>query len=186
MELLSLDDARWYELCHRNWGDGKPLAPETPFVPDILRSLCSKPSEIEVWNDLYPWLCSEGTAWSASYAVVPYVLEFARAVDVSIRYDYLYFIGLVAQCECEEMGPSFKIKPYLKRSYEESLPIALSMIADLLLMEHNQTETRHMIATIAALKGHRRLAVLLENIDCVIAECSCGNSVYPQELLDAT
>ncbi|MEM7317078.1 MAG: hypothetical protein AAF497_28425 [Planctomycetota bacterium] len=184
MELLPLNDVRWKDLCHRDFSDGEPSdwVPDAPFVPDVLTKLVDRPESLDIWNDLWPWLCSEGTAWSAAFAVVPYAVEFARRVPPESRFDYLVFIGSVIQCSCPNSGPACELKPFLKASYLQALQLALPLIGETLSADHDQTETRYLLSAIAALKGHIRLANVLENIDCISAECACGESVYPDEL----
>lgn len=182
MNLLPLDDERWKNLAHRNWSHGKPSdwAPHAPFAPDVLAKLVASPESSELFSDLWPWLCSEGTAWPAAHAVVPYAVMLASRVPPEKRFEYLFFVGLVAHCTASE---SSGIEPFLKRDYDEALRLALSLVADTLSVKHNQTETRYLLSTIAALKGHYRLADVLENLDCVHGECSkCGELVWPSLL----
>ncbi len=48
------------------------------------------------------------------------------------------------------------------------------------------TNTRYLLAAVAALQGHSKLAKILQDMDCIRGECPrCGESVYPQELQDA-
>ncbi len=90
MDLLPLNDPRWLELDHRNWFQGKRSSwvPEAPFVPDELSKLRDNPADLGRFNDLWPWVCSEGTAWAAAYAVVPYAVEFAERLAPERRFDY--------------------------------------------------------------------------------------------------
>ena len=188
MDLLPLNDPRWNDLCHRDSPDGQPSdwAPGAQFVPGALEPLAQDPEQTRLWRDLWPCLCSEGTAWAASYAAVPYAIDFARRVAPANRFEYLLFVGLVAHCSCPDSGPSFQIKPYLKRDYEDALRLAIPLLAETLTLKHDQTETRYILSTIAALKGHPKLADVLENIDCICAECECGEMVYPEELQEVT
>lgn len=152
-------------------------------MPDVLAKLVEHPEETKVFHDLWPWLCSEGTAWAAAYAVVPYAVEFARRVPLATRFEYLYFVGLVAICSSPGDGEAFEIQPYLISDYEEALKQALPLIAETLTVDHDQTETRYILSTIAALKGHVKLADVLDHLDCVSGECeACGECVFPEEL----
>lgn len=185
MNLLPLNDPRWKELCHRNWSNGQPSAwaPDAPFVPNILAELVEHPAGTQLFSELWPWLCSEGTAWAASYATVPYAVDFARRVSPVQRLEYLLFVGLVAQCSCPQSGPSYEIKDYVAADYKEALQLAIPLLADTLPLAHDQTETRYILSAIAALKGHPKLADVLEHIDCIHGQCEqCGRSVYPDEL----
>lgn len=61
------------------------------------------------------------------------------------------------------------------------------LITETLVSQHDVTETRYLLAAVAALKAHRKLAAVLQNMDCVCGECpKCGESVYPDELQEAT
>ena len=185
MDLLPLDDPRWLELEHRNWSQGKrsPEAPDAPFIPNELSKLWDDPADRDRFNDLWPWVCSEGTAWAAAYAVVPYAVAFAERLAPERRFDYLYFVGLVAICSCPEGGGSFEIEPFLAGSYQHALTRALPLLAQTLQCQHDATETRYLLAVIAALKGHTALGEVLNNMDCVSGTCPrCGEEVYPQEL----
>lgn len=188
MTLLPLDDPRWKDLDHRGWTGGRPyeLDPNSPFAPAELAALMKTPNDLKRFQDLWPYLCSEGTAWAASYAAVPYAVEFARRVPPAERFEYLFFVGLVAHCSCPESGSSFEIKPYLAAEYETALRLALPLLGETLALNHDQTETRYILSTIAALKGHSKLAEVLENIDCICTECKCGETVYPDELQQVT
>jgi hypothetical protein len=187
--MLSLDDPRWKELNHRGWTAGARfhLDPDAPFVPDELGPLLNDPSDIDRFGSLWPYLCSEGTAWAAAYAVVPYALELARRVSPDQRFEYLYFIGLVVMCSCPEGGDSFAIQPYLEESYRRSLADALPLLAETLVIPHDVTETRYLLAAMAALKRHIKLGDVLNHLDCICGECPrCGECVYPEELQEAT
>lgn len=185
MNLLPLDDPRWRDLCHRNWSAGKPSAwvPDAPFVPDVLAKLVQRPDDIPLFTDLWPWLCSEETAWAASYAVVPYAVDLARRVKPADRMEYLFFVGLVVIYSCPDSGEAFEIPSFVQADYQAALKLALPLAGETLTADHDQTDTRYLLSTIAALKGHMKLAEVLNHIDCVSGECEkCGVSVFPAEL----
>jgi hypothetical protein len=188
MDLLPLDDARWKDLDHRNWSHGKrsPWAPDAPYVPDELSELVKDPADLDRFDNLWPWLCSEGTTWAAAYAAVPYIVAFAKGLPPEHRFDYLCFVGLVVTHSCPERGESFDIKDFLVEGYRRALSEALPLICETLASRHDITQTRYLLAAVAALKGHCKLAEVLQNMDCVCGECpKCGESVYPDELQQA-
>jgi hypothetical protein len=192
--MLPLDDPRWRELDHRNWSHGKPSArvPDAPFVPDELAKLLNNPADLERFNDLWPWLCSEGTSWPAAYAAVPYAVDLARRLPPDKRFEYLYFVGLVAICSGPEQAESHSagsliatgwIKPYLIAGYRQALAAALPLLGETLAVHHGTDETRYLLAAAAALKGHCKLGEVLNHMDCICGECpKCGEQVYPDEL----
>jgi hypothetical protein len=69
--VLTLDDPRWPSLDHRGWSDGgRSGDDDAPFVPDELRYLQGNPTDRARFTALWPYLCSEDTAWPAAYAAV--------------------------------------------------------------------------------------------------------------------
>ncbi|MGC5561576.1 hypothetical protein ACPYPG_01870 [Streptomyces sp. FR-108] len=174
--MISLDDPRWPDLDHRGWSKGRG-APDAPFVPDELRQLAADPTNGERFSDLWPYLCSEGTAWPAAYAAVPHLVTLARGLPAarSERDDYLYVVGLVAICSGELGEVPDDLPADIADAYRQALPEALALLAETLVTaEHDQTATRYLLAAMAALKGHPEYAEILNELD-VYAECqSCG------------
>ena len=188
MDLLPLDDPRWIELDHRNWRDGQrsDWAPDAPFVPDELAKLVENPADQERFMRLWPWICSESTTYAAAYATVPYFVRFAKQLRPEERFNYLSVIGLIAVHSRPNEGTSYEIKNYLARAYQRALSEALPLIADTLSCHHDAVETRYLLGSIAALKGHRKLARVLQDMDAICGECpKCGEQVYPDELQEA-
>ncbi|MFF3376514.1 hypothetical protein ACFYXF_26620 [Streptomyces sp. NPDC002680] len=172
--MISLDDPRWPALDHRGWSEGKG-AEDAPFVPDELRYLVDHPESGGRFNDLWPYLCSEGTAWPAAYASVPHLVTIARALPAADRDDYLYVIGLVAMCSGDLGEVPDDLPDDIADAYRRALPEALTLLAETLVTgEHDQIATRYLLAATAALKGHPEYAEILNDLD-VYAECqSCG------------
>jgi hypothetical protein len=64
---------------------------------------------------------------------------------------------------------------------------ALPLLAETLVWPHGPTETRYLLAAAAALMGHKKLADVLNHLDCICQECpKCGECVYPDELQAAS
>jgi hypothetical protein len=188
MGILPLDDPRWKDLDHRNWRNGKRSAwtPDAPFVPDELAKLEKDPGNDKCFENLWPWLCSEGTTYAAAYAAVPYFVSFAEKLTAAKRGNYLTVVGLIVADSCPGEGESFEIKPYLATGYRTALKKALPLLAETLICKDNITDFRCLIGALAALKGCQKLANVLQDMDCVCGECpQCGESVYPAELQEA-
>jgi len=179
MRMLPLDDPRWKDLDHRGWSCGhrSKLDPTAPFVPDALRALSEKPSDHTRFQELWPYLCSEGTAWPAAYAAVPYIVEIAQKLQPAERFEYLYVIGLIRMSEAVESGDS-ALRTSVAASYREALPRALALVAELVPHPHDASTTRYLLAAIASLKGHTDLARILNELD-TFAECpECSVQVF--------
>jgi hypothetical protein len=188
MDLLPLDDPRWRDLDHRNWANGRrsEWAPDAPFVPDELAKLVENPADIERFRKLWPWLCSENATYAAAYAAVPYMVMLAKRLPPEQRFEYLCVIGLVVADATPEQEGHLGLKDYLLEGYERALGEALPLIAETLTGPHNVTETRYLLAAVAALKGHKKLARVLQDMDAVNGECpKCGEVVWPEELQEA-
>jgi hypothetical protein len=172
--MLPLDDPRWPSLDHRNWSKGQGA----PFVPDELRHLLAHPTDSERFDDLWPYLCSEGTAWPAAYAAAPHLVTIARSLPPAQRDDYLYVVGLMAMCSGEYGQTPADLPDDVAGAYRQALRQALPLLAETLAeAEHDQMGTRYLLAAAAALKGHPEYAEILNDLD-VYAECqSCGETM---------
>ncbi|MFF3855488.1 hypothetical protein [Micromonospora sp. NPDC002575] len=175
--MLSLDDPRWSELDHRSQSAGR-RSPDAPSVPAELRALRADPTDQERFSDLWPYLCSEGTAWPAAYAAVPHLVDIARALAPGERDEYLIVVGLVVACSGEYGEVSNDLPDDLAEDYRRALPEALPLLAETMAGgPHDDVETRYLLATAAALKGHPELAELLNELDTI--ECpACGEPVF--------
>jgi len=187
MELLPLTDPRWRELDHRNWSGGKPSdwAPDAPFVPDELAKLVENPRDLETFQGLWPWLCSEGTTWPAAYAALPYFVAFCKRVPPEKRVEYLIVIGLIVADSSPDEA-KLGIKDYLRKGYADGISETLPLLTETLTTVNDSTQVRYLLATIAAIKGNCKLANVLQNLDCIEGNCpKCGEVVFPSELQEA-
>jgi hypothetical protein len=178
--MLALDDPRWKELDHRGWTEGKryDLDSDAPYVPEALSALLSEPGNVERFSSLWPYLCSEGTAWAAAYAAVPYVVEVASRLPPDRRFEHLYFVGLVVIYSYPEDGESFAIKPYLVDSYRAALERALPLLAETLVCQLAEVrEIRELLAVAAALKGYPELGAMLQRPEFSVTCRKCGDEV---------
>src|ERR1035441_10002389 len=97
--MLPLDDPRWPDLDHRGWSARTLFSDrDAPFVPAELRHLLGNPTDRQRFTALWPYLCSEGTAWPVAYAAVPYLVEIARQLSPAERFEHVYVVGLVVMC----------------------------------------------------------------------------------------
>ena len=184
MDKLPLDDPRWKDLDHRNWRKGKrsDWSPDAPFVADELAILEEDPSDLELFGDLWPWLSSEGTTYSAAYAAVPYFVDFAKRLPPDTRAEYLIAIGFIVANSCPE-EPFCEIKDFVKTSYYEALETALHLTFQTIPSISDFNHFRYLLSAIAAIKGFQKLANVLINLDCISGEChKCGEQVFPEEL----
>ena len=130
------------------------------------------PGNLQRFSSLWPYLCSEGTAWAAAYAAVPYVVEVASRLPPDRRFEHLDFVGLVVIHSRPEDGESVAVKPYLVDSYRTALQKALPLLTETLACRHGDvTETRELLAVAAALKGYPELGAMLQQFSVTCPRC---------------
>ena len=162
MEPIALDDPRWQSLQTRS-GTGERAAQE-------LQRLYENPSDIERFTDLWPYLSSEGTTWSAAYTAAPHILELARRVEGRERFEYLFVLALFRINEAGACPEEFI------SAYEESLRSALPLLGELATFDFGD-ETVYYLTAMASLKGLPKLGslfdVLVDNYECP----ECGEPI---------
>jgi hypothetical protein len=174
--MLPLDDPRWLSLDHRGWSGGRRTQddPEIPFVPDELRYLAAHPADHGRFEGLWPYLCSEDTAWPAAYAAVPHLVAIASGLPPADRGNYLYVVGWIVICSGGYGEAGRPVPGDVADAYRQALPAALELLTEQLATPHKHIDTRYLLAATAALKGHVALAEFLHNLDSY-ADCeACG------------
>src|SRR5262245_15427985 len=173
--MLHLAAPRWSDLDHRGWSAGRAsYDPDAPFVPDELRHLLANPADRQRFTALWPYFCSEGTAWPAAYAAVPYLVAIARQLPPADRFEHVFVVGLVVMCSGTYGRTPDGMPADIAAAYRHALPDALILLAEALTAPHDEVATRYLLAAAAALKGHPTLGDVLQDLD-ILARCSnCG------------
>jgi hypothetical protein len=173
--VLPLDDPRWNELAHRNWVNGSLAGdPDAPFVPEVLAKLYETPDDAELFSELWPYLCSEGTTYAAAYAAIPHIVRLAATLPREGRSEYLIFVGLSLIHGTPDAGEAYAIMPYLRADLERAKSEALPLTLEALEVASDEQTVRYLLAAICALLGHARLADEIESLDLVSPERSQG------------
>jgi hypothetical protein len=180
--MLRLDDPRWPDLDHRGWSAGRASSydPDAPFVPDELRHLLAHPADQQRFTALWPYLCSEGTAWPAAYAAVPYLVEIARQLSPAERFEHVFVVGLVVMCSGAYGHTPDSLPADITTAYRQVLPDALALVGETLTAPHDEVTIRYLLAAAAALKGHPNLGDVLQNLDIPAGCPNCGKPVPPR------
>lgn len=161
--MLELNDTRWSELWTRNGPAG--------WVPKELAALIENPKDNERFSNLWSALCSEGTAWSASFAATPYVLAIARLLAPQERVEHIFFIGNVQMSRTNGEDNRLRCPAYLTASHDHAVVDALPLALETLQTRPAAEDTRYLLAAIAALLGHVGLANTLNTLDAGCQEC---------------
>lgn len=156
---LSLDDPRWSELKCRSGS--------AAHVPEELRYLLAHPHDLEKFTELWPYLCSEGTTWSAAYATTPYVIDIAKQLPAKDLFEHVFFIGV-----CQMDGVEERDCPeYLLEAHRQAVEDALPLVGTVVPCNLSSRDTLHLLATIAALKGYPKLSDMLDRLECGCPHC---------------
>ncbi len=153
--MLALDDPKWGTLENRGCASS---------IPKTIERLLETPSDQAAFTDLWPYLCSEDTAWPAAFAAVPYVVQIAERLPPAERVEHLFFVGYVAMCAED-------IPTDLTDAYQAALVEALPLLLDTLRCDLSASDTRYAVAALSALKGLPEMGLLVSNLDCGCPHC---------------
>lgn len=120
--MLDLDSPQWAEL-RTAYGTASD-------VPGMLEELYA--GRTEALDDLFGYLCHQGSIYTASAAALPHLLHIAQTVKVAdapeFQVDVLSLAGAI--CESPEFTPDL-YTPYLKKSFfEQAQAQALGALAE--------------------------------------------------------
>lgn len=97
--MLSLDSPRWKELRHA-YGSAEHVpaliraiaAEATPRYSDHPAKARSNPTP---WDEVYSSLCHQGSAYSATYAALPHIVQIAERDGVAMRAETMILAGTI-------------------------------------------------------------------------------------------
>jgi hypothetical protein len=166
---LPLDDPLWAELRTRIGREGE-------HVRNALRVLRANPSEMSVFREMWPTICSEGATYAAAFAAAPYLMAFAKQVPAEESSEYLIVLGLIVTDA--SVVPS-DVEPAYRQATADAVDVALRRLADCPI----DNTMRYLLGAVAAFRGRTDLASVLEELDAIQDDCpACGAVVFPQEL----
>ncbi|HEU5059098.1 MAG TPA: hypothetical protein VFU21_21340, partial [Kofleriaceae bacterium] len=110
--MLGLDDPRWRQLDHA-YGPADN-------IPGLLRAL--ERGEQELWDELVPALCHQGTVYTATYAAIPHIVRIGTHEPLDDQLGFWSFVGAVASARGGAPVPAD-----LRVAYEASLVHAEEM-----------------------------------------------------------
>ena len=175
--MLSLDNTLWKELKHRGWNGVESFDSDAPFIPEELKLLLKNPRDFDRFDYISPYLSSENTTWEAAYAAMPYIVEITRKLSPKERTTHLITIGFIVWDSDPKIEENAKIKPFLP-AYKQALREAMPLLLETILEEQSATDTRYLLATIAALKGYSELGELIQALH-YYTECpNCNAEIF--------
>lgn len=138
-DRLPLDSPRWGQLWTR-------MGPGAYPVPQALRALGDAPSDLELFQELWPEICSEETTYDVAFAAAPYLVDFAARLGSPEADEYLIVAGLIATYAAEV--PS-DLEPAFRAAMRRGLDLALERLK----VCRTNSELRYLLGSVAAMRG---------------------------------
>lgn len=110
----------------------------------------------------------------------PYLVEIARQLSPSERFEHVFVVGLVVMCSGAYGHTPDSLPADITTAYRQVLPDALALVGETLTAPHDEVTTRYLLAAAAALKGHPTLGDVLQNLDIPAGYPNCGKPVPPR------
>jgi len=165
----ALDDPRWGTLTHRA---GVGPTDEIDVAAE-LTALLADPSDDERIQDLWPYLASEGSTWDSAYAALPYLVEIMARRDPEHRGELLSVVGIILTG-----GSDGDVPADLEVGYRASLAAVYPLLGEALPFIA-PADLPWVLGTVAALRGNRELAEVLQEPESLEATCGdCGADVH--------
>ena len=150
--MLSLDSDDWSQLTHA-YGEAND-------TPDLLAQLADYPSkdgyDSEPFFSLWSSLCHQGDTYTAAYAAVPHMLQFAKAEPERITYDFLLLPTSIEIARLTGRGP--EIPDHLKFAYDAAIQSMPQIVGQLRTKGMDETMCLSCSAAIAVAAGNGTLA----------------------------
>jgi hypothetical protein len=145
-------------------------------VKGALRVLTANPSEMWVFREMWPTICSEERTYDAAFAAAPYLVAFVEQVPTQEASEYLIVLGLIVTYG--GVIPN-DLEPAYRKATADALGVTLRRLVDCPI----DVTLRYLLAAVAAFRGRTDLASLLQDLDAIQDDCpACGAVVFPQEL----
>jgi len=161
-DALELDDPRWSELATAYGSAGD--------VPGWLRALRENPSsanDAEPWFSIWSALAHQGDVYSASFAVVPHIVELAFERPEVADFSFFHFPAWVEICRARR---GVEVPDFLRESYMSALDRIPSVVGVAAKATWNEDQLLCALAAIAAAKGAPVVAEAILELTSGVAE----------------
>ncbi len=145
--MLALSDSRWSSYTHA-YGPAEDIPALLSRARDD-SGPGTKPGT--AWFDLWSALCHQGDTYTASYAAVPHLVQFASDHLKRQSYDPLFLTACIELARLEGRGPP--IPPPLAGAYREAIHRARELAEASILSTWNADADEAIRASAAALSG---------------------------------
>jgi hypothetical protein len=181
--VLALDDPRWAELSHA-------YGPATD-TPTLLRRVAREPADKDAWSELFGSICHQGSAYPASYAAVPHIVEIAAQASPKDRVEALALAAGIAMAP--EEAPPLELAAEFHAAIARIPPLAEESLATRV----SDSDAGYLLVAMASGHGCARAAWIIELyvtesdllLRCPDDDCAVEISASPDQLVvdeDAT
>ena len=151
--MLSLDNPRWQDLK----ANGDPL--EIPQLLARIRHTTSHEYFLQLLDDLWELVYHQYDVYTASYAVLPHLVDLLALKLPSERRNLISFIGMSAAIAYRpDMDP---VPDDLRADYTEALDRVAPLILECFLMNWSDEEHAQLCGALSAVQGHPVMAINL-------------------------
>ena len=167
------------ELDSPRWGTLRQAFGTAEDIPKLLSLLETVDDGVrqEIWLGLWGTLCPEGEVYSASYAAVPHLVEYARRRPAARGAEAVHLVGAIEVGRLGVGAP--EVPDDLVAGYRAAVAELPALIAGWVGEPWDGDTTQVLSAALAIAKGHPRFgaaALLLEpSVVCPV----CGASHPP-------
>ena len=175
--MLSLESSEWSILSHA-YGP----ADDIPDKLILLRDALIDPAQFKAaWDQVDFWssLFHQYSVYSATFAAIPYIIEFANALPTEQRAELIAFVGSCVACSTLPRTPV--VTPMIESAFRSALEQAIPLTVGCIEHESDEVSLRHLFAALAALRGHHALSHILRDMDCSIECPKCGAYIEAKE-----
>lgn len=154
--MLSLDSNKWSEL-------EDAYGPATS-IPSLLKAFQRYDSQKKYWDNIWSFLCHQGTIYSATFAAFPYIVQgFKTKLEQDIKDNNIF-----AFATCVEISRQVfhvDIDDELSEDYFKALAQLNNLQVKFLEKNSSYEDLMTVLAYQAALKSQPQLSELLLNLN---------------------
>lgn len=174
--MISLDSDQWKRFEH--------CGGSAENIPTLVRQLLEDDSEENLSELLWEHLFHQYSTYSATYAVIPHLIELMKCGGEETRAYILNFIGVVEAWTTErtlDSLPSEVVTSY-RQAIAEAAPFSLALLEE---PAQDSVDSIYRIADAAGLNGYKDLARIIpgfsaEEFTCLCPRCGEENIIWPQ------
>jgi hypothetical protein len=162
--MLSLDSARWTELT-----DAYGRASNIPrLIRDLQRYPPGDDERAEPYFSLWSALCHQGTAYPASFAAFPHLVDALEKQPTRAPWTLYLLVGAIETSRSQvDDAP---VPPDLASEYFEALAKVPQIAMRAAVEPWDELRCRVILGCVAAAKGHSRLSEAIEELEPEVIE----------------